>query len=67
MKTSINVGKDLSFNQLSRFDAVFLSPGARLDVPLSVEGEDLKRIWKGGDFLERINSREKAIWGKRPL
>ena len=67
MKTSINVGKDLSFNQLSRFDAVFLSPGARLDVPLSVEGEDLKRIWKGGDFLERINSREKAILGKETI
>jgi NADPH-dependent glutamate synthase beta subunit-like oxidoreductase len=67
MKTSINVGKDLFFNQLNRFDAAFLSPGARLDVPLSVEGEDLKRVWKGGDFLERINSREKATLGKETI
>ncbi len=65
MKTSIKVGKDLSFNQLSRFDAVFLSPGARLNAPLSIEGEDLKRVWKGGDFLERINSREKVYFGER--
>jgi NADPH-dependent glutamate synthase beta subunit-like oxidoreductase len=67
MKTSINVGKDLSFNQLSRFDAVFLSPGARLNARLSIEGEDLKRVWKGGDFLERINSKRKAILGKETI
>jgi NADPH-dependent glutamate synthase beta subunit-like oxidoreductase len=67
MKTSTNVGKDLSFSELNRFDAVFLSPGARLNAPLSIEGEDLKRVWKGGDFLERINSREKATLGRETL
>jgi NADPH-dependent glutamate synthase beta subunit-like oxidoreductase len=67
IKTSVNVGKELSFNQLSRFDSVFLSPGARLNAPISIKGEDLKRIWKGGDFLERINSREKAILGKETI
>ena len=65
MKTGIKVGKDLSFKQLNRFDAVFLSPGARTDVLLSVEGEDLKRVWKGGDFLERINSGEEGYFRKR--
>jgi NADPH-dependent glutamate synthase beta subunit-like oxidoreductase len=64
LKTSIYVGKDVSFDELTLFDAVFLSPGARLNVPLCIEGEDLKRVWKGGDFLERINSKEKVTLGK---
>jgi len=67
MKTSINVGKNLSFDELTGFDAVFLSPGARLNALLSIEGEDLKQVWKGGDFLERINSREKATLGRETL
>ena len=67
MKTNVTVGKDISFDELARFDALFLSPGARLDAPLSIEGEDLKRVWKGGDFLKRINSREKVILGKETV
>jgi NADPH-dependent glutamate synthase beta subunit-like oxidoreductase len=67
IKTNVTVGKDISFGELARFDALFLSPGARLDAPLSIEGEDLKRVWKGGDFLKRINSREKVILGKETL
>jgi NADPH-dependent glutamate synthase beta subunit-like oxidoreductase/Pyruvate/2-oxoacid:ferredoxin oxidoreductase delta subunit len=67
IKTSINVGKDLSFSELNRFDAVFLSPGARLNAALSIEGEDLKRVWKGGDFLERINSKQKVRLGKETI
>ena len=67
IKTSVNVGKDISFDELDRFDAVFLSPGARLNAPLSIEGEDLKQVWKGGDFLERINSKEKVTLGKEIL
>jgi NADPH-dependent glutamate synthase beta subunit-like oxidoreductase len=67
IKTSINIGKDLSFDELTGFDAVFLSPGARLNVPLCIEGEDLKRVWTGGDFLERINSKEKVTLGKETV
>jgi NADPH-dependent glutamate synthase beta subunit-like oxidoreductase len=67
LKTSIKVGKDISFNELTRFDAIFLSPGARLSVPLCIEGEDLKKVCKGGDFLERINSKEKVTLGKETV
>ena len=67
LKTGIKVGKDLSFDELMRFDAVFLSPGARLNAPLSIECEDLKRVWKGGDFLERIHSKDKVSLGKETL
>jgi NADPH-dependent glutamate synthase beta subunit-like oxidoreductase len=67
IRTGIKVGEDLSFDELTRFDVVFLSPGARLNAPLFIEGEDLKRVWKGGDFLERINSKDKVTLGKETL
>ena len=67
MKTDVNVGKDISLDEMNRYDAVFLSPGARLNAPLSIEGEGLKRIWRGGDFLERINSNEKVILGRETI
>jgi NADPH-dependent glutamate synthase beta subunit-like oxidoreductase/Pyruvate/2-oxoacid:ferredoxin oxidoreductase delta subunit len=67
IKTGIQVGKALSFDELKRYDAVFLSPGAGLSVPLSIEGEDLKRVLRGGDFLEGINSKDKATLGKETI
>jgi NADPH-dependent glutamate synthase beta subunit-like oxidoreductase len=67
IRTGIKVGEDLSFDELARFDAVFLSPGARLNAPLSIKGEDLKRVWKGGDFLERINSKDRITLRKETL
>jgi len=67
MKTSIHVGEDVSFDELNQFDAVFLSPGARLNAPLSIEGEDLKRVRKGGDFLEQVNSKVKVTLGKETI
>jgi NADPH-dependent glutamate synthase beta subunit-like oxidoreductase len=67
IRTGIKVGEDLPFDDLTRFDVVFLSPGARLNAPLFIEGEDLKRVRKGGDFLERINSKDKVTLGKETL
>jgi NADPH-dependent glutamate synthase beta subunit-like oxidoreductase len=67
VKTGIEVGKDLSFDELNRFDAVFLSPGAGRSVPLSIEGEDFKRVLRGRDFLERINSKGKVTLGKETI
>ncbi len=59
LKTGVDVGKDISFDDLDRFDAVFLSPGAGINTSLSIPGEELGQVWKGGQFLERINLKEK--------
>ena len=67
IRIGIKVGEDLSFDELTRFDVVFLSPGARLNASLSIDGEDLKRVRKSGDFLERINSKDKVTLGKETL
>jgi NADPH-dependent glutamate synthase beta subunit-like oxidoreductase len=67
IRTNVSVGKDISFGELNRFDAVFLSPGAGRSAPLSIEGEDLKRVLRGGDFLECINSKEEVTLGKETI
>jgi NADPH-dependent glutamate synthase beta subunit-like oxidoreductase len=64
VKTGVRVGKEISFEKLHRFDAVFLSPGAGLSLSLGIEGQDLKKVWSGGDFLDRINSGDKFRIGK---
>ena len=66
-KTGVRVGKDIPFEKLGGFDAVFLSPGAQESALLGIEGEGLKQILKGGDFLDRINSNGKVAPGKEIL
>jgi len=67
VKTGVRVGKEIPFEELGWFDAVFLSPGAGLDSSLGIEGEDSKKVWKGGDFLNRINSGDKFRIGKEVI
>ena len=67
MRTGVKVGKDISLDELNQFDAIFLSPGAGVNVPLSIKGENLERVWRGGEFLERINSKEKITLGKETI
>jgi NADPH-dependent glutamate synthase beta subunit-like oxidoreductase len=67
MRTGVRVGKDIPFNELNQFDAIFLSPGAEMNAPLSIKGENLERVWKGGEFLKRINSKEKINLGKETI
>jgi len=67
VKTGVRVGEGISLEELDRFDAVFLSPGAGLSSSLGIEGEDLKKVWRGGDFLDRINSGEKFRIGKETI
>jgi NADPH-dependent glutamate synthase beta subunit-like oxidoreductase/Pyruvate/2-oxoacid:ferredoxin oxidoreductase delta subunit len=64
IRSGFRVGIDLPFSELKGFDAVFLSPGAEKNLPLKIEGEELKGVWKGKELLGRINSREKVRLGK---
>jgi NADPH-dependent glutamate synthase beta subunit-like oxidoreductase len=67
LKTGCRVGRDITFDTLDQFDAVFLSPGAELNALLSIEGEDLAEVWQGGEFLEKINSGASIDLGKETL
>ncbi len=65
--TNRRAGKDFGFEELNRFDAVFLSPGAGVSSLLSIPGEDLEGVWNGGEFLEKVNARKKVLLGKETL
>lgn len=67
LRTDCRVGTDIRLDELSRFDAIFLSPGAGLGALLSVAGEELPGVWKGSEFLARINGGEKISLGQKTL
>lgn len=67
LKTGVRVGRDISLNVLSRYDAIFLSPGAGQSLPLGIEGENLKRVLRGTDFLNQINSQKRIRTGKEVI
>ena len=50
VKTGVRVGKDISFEELDRYDTVFLSPGAGLSLPFDIEGKDFKGFGEEGIF-----------------
>lgn len=67
LRTNCRAGKDVLFEELDRFDAVFLSPGAMVNSLLSIQGENLANVWTGGEFLDRINAGEKVRLGKTTI
>lgn len=67
IKTGIRIGRDLSPADLNRFDAIFLSPGAGLNLPMDIEGENAEQVWQGKGFLERINSGDPIKLGREVI
>jgi NADPH-dependent glutamate synthase beta subunit-like oxidoreductase len=67
LKTGCTVGRDITFESLDRYDAIFLSPGASLNALLALKSEDLTGVWNGGEFLESINSGSSVSLGAETL
>ena len=58
VKINLNspVGEKLPFDTLkNEFDAVYVATGAQIAQKLGVEGEDLKGVYGGLDFLKAVN------------
>lgn len=69
IKCNTRVGKDISFAQINKeFDYIFLATGAHKSQPMGVEGENLKGVYGGVEFLRDFNGDEEA-WtsGKKTL
>jgi len=64
-KTSCQVGKDVQWEELKKFDAVFVAAGAWRSLPLRVPGEDSEGVMSGVNFLRKVNSGEKVDLGER--
>jgi NADPH-dependent glutamate synthase beta subunit-like oxidoreductase/Pyruvate/2-oxoacid:ferredoxin oxidoreductase delta subunit len=67
LKTGCKIGKQVPFEELYNFDAIFLSPGAGLNALLSIEGENLDGVFSGGEFLERIKAGETISPAERTI
>ncbi|MEJ2201647.1 MAG: FAD-dependent oxidoreductase [Desulfuromonadaceae bacterium] len=69
IKYGVRVGKDISLPELkSKYDAVFLAPGAHRSKPMGVEGEDkgYKGFLPGGiDFLREAYMGKPTGMGKK--
>ncbi|MDO8733681.1 MAG: NAD(P)-binding protein, partial [Elusimicrobiota bacterium] len=61
IKTNITVGKDITFDDLQKqYKALFIAVGAPKSQRLKIEGEDLKGVHFGIDFLMAAKSGERA-------
>ena len=65
-KTKVDVGKDVTFEDLKRdFSSIFLASGAWGQPSIEVEGEEL--IQSGLEFLTNINLKAQGVSGKKVL
>lgn len=66
-KTGIEVGKDLSLNDLRNegYKAIYLAIGAQAGRNLGIEGEDAQGVMAGVDFLRELNlGKDLSLSGK---
>ncbi|HOO56096.1 MAG TPA: NADH-quinone oxidoreductase subunit NuoF [bacterium] len=66
IKTGVEIGKDKSIDDLYKegFKAVFIGIGTQKGWDLGIEGESLKGVYNGLDFLRDFNLGEKMDGGK---
>ncbi len=55
VKTNTSLGVDIGWDELMKYDAVYLSFGVSKSRKLNIEGEDAKGVMGGLDFLEIVN------------
>lgn len=63
--TGVSVGKDMPFERLLDFDAIFLATGAQKARCANIEGEGLKGVWNGLEVLKMINEGRRLSFGRR--
>jgi NADH-quinone oxidoreductase subunit F len=65
-RTNTRVGKDIPFKDIRKeYDALYLAVGAHQSQRLRIDGEDLKGVYGGVEFLRQINLGNGAEVGKR--
>jgi NADPH-dependent glutamate synthase beta subunit-like oxidoreductase len=66
VQKKVKVGRDISFRDLKRYQAIFIATGAQRSIPLGMPGEDSMYVVSGLDFLKRSNLGEEVSLGLRP-
>jgi 2-oxoacid:acceptor oxidoreductase delta subunit (pyruvate/2-ketoisovalerate family) len=65
IKTNAPIGRDMPFENLHTYQAVFIATGAHLSRDLGIVGEHLKGVLSGLALLRRIRSGEKPFLGEK--
>lgn len=65
IRTGIFVGKDLSWEELNEFDAIFISAGAQKPKRINIDGEYEEGVFYAIDFLKMINTNTEFKIGER--
>ena len=68
LKCNTKIGVDISFEDIKKkYDAVYVAVGAQKGSKMNVEGESIRSVFTGVDFLRRINNGEKIDIGKKVI
>ncbi|MEX2610373.1 MAG: NAD(P)-binding protein [Gemmatimonadota bacterium] len=62
---NVRMGRDLAWDTLDWFDAVFVATGAHRSRPLDVQGEELPGVHAGLEYLRRANDGHAPDLGKQ--
>jgi NADH-quinone oxidoreductase subunit F len=69
IKLKTRIGKDITFAKLAKdFNYIYLATGAHKSQKMGVDGEDLKNVFGGVEFLREFNANEgKWLKGEKTL
>ncbi len=56
IKTDSRIGKNVPWSELEKYDAIFVAVGASRSRKLDLEGEELKGVYSGVEFLYQLNT-----------
>ena len=65
IRTGVQLGRDLSLDDLKDYQAIFLAVGQSVSRKLGVHGEDAAGVLHGIEFLRRLDQGEKPSLGSR--
>lgn len=65
IKTGVQVGKDLPFDELLSYDAILLSIGAWISQKLGVEGEEMRGVYSDWELLRSVKKQTPLELGER--
>jgi 2-oxoacid:acceptor oxidoreductase delta subunit (pyruvate/2-ketoisovalerate family) len=67
IKTNCCIGKEIPFEDLKTFEAIFIATGAHRGRDMNIQGEDLKGVFSGLDLLKQINMEKKPFLGEKAM
>ena len=67
VRKKVKVGRDIPFEDLKRYQAVFIATGVQRSLPFGLPGEGSKNVVSGLDFLKSSNLGEEVSLGLRPV